>query len=31
MLKEGRIHFEGNASELRAIAATDPYIQSFLS
>ena len=31
MLKEGRIHFEGNASELRAAAATDPYIQSFLS
>jgi len=31
MLKEGRIHFEGNASELRAAAANDPYIQSFLS
>jgi phospholipid/cholesterol/gamma-HCH transport system ATP-binding protein len=31
MLKDGRIHFEGNASELRAVAATDPYIQSFLS
>jgi phospholipid/cholesterol/gamma-HCH transport system ATP-binding protein len=31
MLKEGRIHFEGNASELRAAAAKDPYIRSFLS
>jgi phospholipid/cholesterol/gamma-HCH transport system ATP-binding protein len=31
MLKDGRIHFEGNASELRQTAATDPYIQSFLS
>jgi len=31
MLKEGRIHLEGNASELRAAAAKDPYIQSFLS
>ena len=31
MLKDGRIHFEGNASELRQVAATDPYIQSFLS
>src|SRR3954467_2896471 len=31
MLKEGRIHFEGNASELRQIASHDPYIQSFLS
>lgn len=31
MLKEGRIHFEGNASELRALAATDAYVQSFLS
>src|SRR3954452_17214299 len=31
MLKEGRIHFEGNASELRQIASRDPYIQSFLS
>jgi phospholipid/cholesterol/gamma-HCH transport system ATP-binding protein len=31
MLKDGRIHFEGNASELRAVAATDPYIQTFLS
>jgi phospholipid/cholesterol/gamma-HCH transport system ATP-binding protein len=31
MLKEGRIAFEGTASELRAIAGRDPYIQSFLS
>jgi phospholipid/cholesterol/gamma-HCH transport system ATP-binding protein len=31
MLKDGRIHFEGNASELRRAAATDPYMQSFLS
>jgi phospholipid/cholesterol/gamma-HCH transport system ATP-binding protein len=31
MLKEGRIAFEGTASELRAVAQRDPYIQSFLS
>ncbi len=31
MLKDGRIHFEGNASELRQAAASDPYLQSFLS
>ncbi len=31
MLKDGRIHFEGNATELREIAKTDAYIQSFLS
>lgn len=31
MLKDGEIGFEGNASELRQIAATDAYIQSFLS
>jgi phospholipid/cholesterol/gamma-HCH transport system ATP-binding protein len=31
MLKDGRIGFEGNASELRARAATDPYIQAFLA
>lgn len=31
MLKDGRIHFEGNASELRQVAASDPYMQSFLS
>ncbi|HWT46348.1 MAG TPA: ATP-binding cassette domain-containing protein [Vicinamibacterales bacterium] len=31
MLKDGRIAFEGTASELRAIAARDPYIHSFLS
>ena len=31
MLKEGRIAFEGNAQELRAIAEADPYIEAFLS
>jgi len=31
MLKEGRVGFEGNASELRAAAMKDPYIQAFLS
>jgi len=31
MLKDGTIGFEGNASELRAAAATDAYIHSFLS
>jgi phospholipid/cholesterol/gamma-HCH transport system ATP-binding protein len=31
MLKDGRIHFEGNAGELRALAAHDDYIRSFLS
>jgi phospholipid/cholesterol/gamma-HCH transport system ATP-binding protein len=31
MLKDGGILFEGNASELRAAAKTDTYIQSFLS
>ena len=31
MLKDGRIGFEGNASELREMAAKDPYIQAFLS
>jgi phospholipid/cholesterol/gamma-HCH transport system ATP-binding protein len=31
MLKDGGIGFEGNASELRARAATDPYIQAFLA
>ena len=31
MLKDGRIAFEGNASELRAEAAKDSYIDSFLS
>ena len=31
MLKDGRIHFEGNASELRAAARTDTYLGSFLS
>jgi phospholipid/cholesterol/gamma-HCH transport system ATP-binding protein len=31
MLKDGGILFEGNASELRAAAKKDPYIQAFLS
>jgi phospholipid/cholesterol/gamma-HCH transport system ATP-binding protein len=31
MLRDGVIAFEGNASELREIAARDPYIQAFLS
>jgi phospholipid/cholesterol/gamma-HCH transport system ATP-binding protein len=31
MLKDGGILFEGNASDLRAAARTDAYIQSFLS
>jgi phospholipid/cholesterol/gamma-HCH transport system ATP-binding protein len=31
MLKDGRIHFEGNADELRAAARTDEYIRAFLS
>jgi phospholipid/cholesterol/gamma-HCH transport system ATP-binding protein len=31
MLKDGRIAFEGNASELRAIAAHEPYTRAFLS
>ena len=31
MLKEGRVSFEGNASELRAAAEKDSYIQAFLS
>jgi phospholipid/cholesterol/gamma-HCH transport system ATP-binding protein len=31
MLKEGLVHFEGNAGELRQAAKTDPYIRSFLS
>jgi phospholipid/cholesterol/gamma-HCH transport system ATP-binding protein len=31
MLKEGRIAFEGNASELREAAAKDAYINAFLS
>ena len=29
MLKDGRVHFEGHAAELRA--STDPYIRAFLS
>jgi phospholipid/cholesterol/gamma-HCH transport system ATP-binding protein len=31
MLKDGRIAFEGNASELREVAKRDEYIRSFLS
>jgi phospholipid/cholesterol/gamma-HCH transport system ATP-binding protein len=31
MLKDGGIGFEGNASELRAMASEDPYIHAFLS
>ena len=31
MLKDGRIAFEGNASELREAATKDPYIEAFLS
>jgi phospholipid/cholesterol/gamma-HCH transport system ATP-binding protein len=31
MLKEGLIHFEGNAAELRRAAEDDPYLHSFLS
>ncbi len=31
MLRDGRIAFEGNASELREVSARDPYIDAFLS
>ena len=31
MLKEGRIHFEGDASDLREAAKRDEYIRAFLS
>lgn len=31
MLKDGRIAFEGNASELREAGRQDPYLRSFLS
>jgi phospholipid/cholesterol/gamma-HCH transport system ATP-binding protein len=31
MLKDGGIVFEGNASELRAAAAADPYVHAFLN
>ena len=31
MLREGKIAFEGNASELREVTKRDPYIESFLS
>jgi phospholipid/cholesterol/gamma-HCH transport system ATP-binding protein len=31
MLKDGSIHFEGNATELRAIADRDSYIHAFLN
>jgi phospholipid/cholesterol/gamma-HCH transport system ATP-binding protein len=31
MLKDGRIAFEGNATELREVQTRDPYIEAFLS
>jgi phospholipid/cholesterol/gamma-HCH transport system ATP-binding protein len=31
MLKDGRVAFEGNATELREVSETDPYVQAFLS
>jgi phospholipid/cholesterol/gamma-HCH transport system ATP-binding protein len=31
MLREGKVAFEGNASELRAAVKRDPYIEAFLS
>jgi phospholipid/cholesterol/gamma-HCH transport system ATP-binding protein len=31
MLRDGKIAFEGNASELREVSARDPYIDAFLS
>jgi phospholipid/cholesterol/gamma-HCH transport system ATP-binding protein len=31
MLRDGRIAFEGNASELREVQRRDPYIEAFLS
>jgi hypothetical protein len=31
MLRDGKIAFEGNASELRAAVKRDPYIEAFLS
>ena len=31
MLREGKIAFEGNATELRAVQKNDPYIAAFLS
>ena len=31
MLRDGKIAFEGNAGELRAAAAVDPYLDAFLS
>jgi phospholipid/cholesterol/gamma-HCH transport system ATP-binding protein len=31
MLKDGRIAFEGNASELREMSTKDPYVQAFLA
>jgi phospholipid/cholesterol/gamma-HCH transport system ATP-binding protein len=31
MLKDGRVAFEGNATELRETAAKDPYVHAFLS
>ena len=31
MLRDGAVAFEGNATELRAVTAKDPYIEAFLS
>ena len=31
MLRQGKIAFEGNASELREVQKRDPYIEAFLS
>jgi phospholipid/cholesterol/gamma-HCH transport system ATP-binding protein len=31
MLKDGRIHFEGHAAELRTATSKDPYLKAFLS
>jgi phospholipid/cholesterol/gamma-HCH transport system ATP-binding protein len=31
MLKDGRIHFEGHAGELRTATENDPYLKAFLS
>ena len=31
MLRDGRIAFEGNATELRDVQRRDPYIEAFLS
>ena len=31
MLRDGQVAFEGNAGELRAATAKDPYLEAFLS